>query len=283
MFVNKISNGINKNLSFKGYQHEINSVGQHSYRFNFPYDTNNQNVVFEFYRTQKDNNNFTGYNVVGNPIKTVNLKSEGVNVSFDDIPSISPDETIAYRVLVNGKSVADTGIYTGDRNSGNGYNLINRAGTTPMVQGQGVLVMPDIQHPGAFFYGFDSEKTGSIGYDKNRQITAENEVRTFSNKGGGNLAGLIYDIPTFKTYGIKKLFSTPIWGADNKSSHKYWNKNDMQISDEMGNIDNYELFVRSLYKNGMQYVDDLAITSFGLERENPSSNISETKTLERCD
>lgn len=263
MFVNKI-NGVQK-FSFKGYQHEINSVGKHSYQFYYPHDTQNQSVVFEFYRTEKDNKSPKGYKVVGNPIKTAQLKENSVSVSFDDITSISPNEAIAYRVLVNGKPVADTGLYTGDRGKNDGYNLINRSGTTPMVQGQSILAMPDIQHPGAYFCDFNSEKTGAIECDINKQRLSEQTVRTFSNKGGGNIAGYIYDIPFFKQYNIKTLFSTPIWGGDNRSSHKYWNKNDMQISDDMGNIDNYETFIRALYKNGMNYVDDFAVTSFGLE------------------
>ncbi|MCQ2755185.1 MAG: hypothetical protein MJ231_09125, partial [bacterium] len=65
--------------------------------------------------------------------------------------------------------------------------------------------------------------------------------------------------------GIKKLIMTPIWGNDNKSSHHYWNKNDMQIPDEIGSVENYESMIRKLFQNGMQYVDDFAVTSEGLE------------------
>lgn len=125
--------------------------------------------------------------------------------------------------------------------------------------------MPDIHRPGAYYGDFNSNNTGSINYDIKRQKDSENIIRTFSNQGGGTLAGIEYDIENFKNMGIKKIFMTPIWGADNLSSHHYWNKNDMQISESLGSIDNYETMLRKMYKNGMQYVDDIALTSEGLE------------------
>lgn len=125
--------------------------------------------------------------------------------------------------------------------------------------------MPDIHRPGAYYSDFNDIDTGRVKYNINKQRESENIIRTFSNQGGGTLAGIEYDIDNFKKLGIKKVFMTPIWGGDNVSSHHYWNKNDMQISESVGNIDNYETMLRKLYKSGMQYVDDIALTSEGLE------------------
>ena len=250
MFVNKINN-----ISFNGFQHSVGNAGEHLYKFNYPHD-NNQDVRIEFYRANSKQNE--------KPIKTIKL-SETNTVCFDEIPELKSGEAVKYKVFVNGRAVADTGYYTGDRGSGNGYNMIYRNGTNPLVQGQAILTVIDSHRPGASYADFASDKTGSIDYNIEKQKAAERVIRTFSNKGGGSLAGIQYDLPLLKSIGVKKVFMTPVWGGDNRSSSRYWNKNDMHISDELGNIDNYETFIRALFKNGMQYVDDFAVTSEGLE------------------
>ena len=251
MLVSRINNA-----SFKGYRHVVNSSGEHLYKFNYPHDETSENVKIEFYKPDAK--------VGDSPVKIIELKNAD-SVNFEEIPEFTKSDIIPYRIFVNGKHVVDSGFYTSDRMSGNGFNLVYKNSTCPMVQGQAILTMPDIHRPGAYYSDFNSNEPGSVKYDMQKQADSESIIRTFSNNGGGSLAGIEYDIEDLGKMGVKKVFMTPIWGGDNKSSHHYWNKNDMQISDSLGNIENYETMLRKLYKNGMQYVDDIAITSEGLE------------------
>ena len=73
------------------------------------------------------------------------------------------------------------------------------------------------------------------------------------------------DIPELKKRGVSVLFATPIVGSDNVTAHHYHNKNNMQISDDMGNIDNVRSFARTLFKYGIKFVNDGTLTSEGLE------------------
>lgn len=251
MLVNKISQ-----TSFNGYRHITNNAGIRVCKFNYPYDPESQEVRIEFYKSDaKDGDK---------PVTVINLRSSDI-INFDDIPELKFEQQAAYRVIVNGKHVIDSGYYTDRQNPEKSFNLINLNALNPKVQGQTILTMVDFHRPGAYYYDFNSENTGLIGYDVDRQRTSEEVIRTFSNSGGGSLAGIESDIEMLKEMGVKKIFMTPIWGYDNKSAHHYWNKNDMQIPDSVGSIENYETMLRKLYKNGMQYVDDFAVTSYGLE------------------
>ena len=73
-------------------------------------------------------------------------------------------------------------------------------------------------------------------FDKKEQLEKEGIPRTFSNKSGGNLAGVESNIDYLASLGYKIQPANPIAGGDNKSSHHYWNKNNFQISDDIGNM-----------------------------------------------
>ena len=145
------------------------------------------------------------------------------------------------------------------------YSLVSRKGTTPMVQGAAYLAMPDSFMPGAMYRGFSDANTGEIYVDKDYQKKTEGIIKTFSNSYNGSIAGLQEGIPHLKKQGYKVLFSTPIANGDDVSAHSYWNKNNMQIASKMGNTENFNSFMKDLYKNGMKYVYDGTFTSEGLE------------------
>ena len=107
--------------------------------------------------------------------------------------------------------------------------------------------------------------TGEIYFDKEFQLENENVPRTFSNKSGGNLAGVESNIDYLASLGYKIQPANPIAGGDNKSSHHYWNKNNFQISDDVGNMENFNSYARKLFQKGMVYVYDGTYTSEGLE------------------
>lgn len=145
------------------------------------------------------------------------------------------------------------------------YTLVSRKGTTPKIQGASYLAMPDAFKPGSKYRGFDEAGTGEIYYDKEHQKNMEDVIKTFSNRFGGNMAGLEDEIANLRKAGYRILFTNPIANGDDVAAHSYWNKNNMQIASTMGTTENFASLFRELYKNGMKYVYDGTFTSEGLE------------------
>ena len=145
------------------------------------------------------------------------------------------------------------------------YTLVTQNGTTPMVQGPGYLAMPDTLAPGWRYKGFDEEGSGELIYDADYQKKMEGMVKTVSNMYGGSIAGLEAKVPHLKEIGIKKFFTTPLANGDNRTSHGYYNKNNMQVQDNMGTSENYDSLMKTEFKNGMSHVFDATLTSEGIE------------------
>lgn len=145
------------------------------------------------------------------------------------------------------------------------YTLVTQKGTTPLTQGLGYLAMPDTFMPGMRYKGFNEEGTGELLYDANYQKKMEGMVKTVSNMYGGNIAGLEAFVPELKKLGVKKFFTTPLANGDNRTSHGYYNKNNMQVPENMGNSENYDSLMKAEFKNGMSHVFDATLTSEGIE------------------
>ena len=304
MFVNKI-NGVS-NIGFKAYQHVKNNVGETIMRFNYPYDSDNENCEVQIYNAIPTDK--YDYKLSEKPIAVINLKPEGVDVNLQDITNLDKDAPFAYKVVRKDKTTgkviwegADTGIkiklqngeyvnrtyvhnkgvfeqkdgsgnvtnvyedFVGDPISNYTHTLVSRKGTTPMVQGSGYLITPDSLMPGAKYKGFDDARTGEIYYDKEYQKEMEGVIKNFSNVYGGSIAGAEKIIPELKKAGYTYVFSTPMANGSKGWSLGYWNKNNMQVSPNMGNTENFASYFRELYKNGMKYVYDGTFTSEGLE------------------
>lgn len=279
MLVNKINPSLNK-TNFKGFEHEKNIHGTTTQNFYFPFDYKNREAFIEFYRVKKDNNFFGGYSIDRDfaPVK-VELNREangGTPIDLREVLKINEDTPFAYRVLVQHEAPqADSGMQITEtvKKDGNQWNetftLVTRHGTTPMSRnGLGYLTMVDTHLPGAYYYGFNSDKTGEINYDKDLQLEKEKIKRNSTNKIGGTLAGIEYDLDNLRKKGITTLYVTPIAGSDDVFYHRYTNKNNFQIADEVGNVDNFASFARKLFKNGMTYVFDGTFTSEGSEGVN---------------
>lgn len=299
MFIKKIINL--PNVGFKAYQHKKNDVGESIMRFNYPYDSDKENCEIHIYRATLTDS--YDYKLSDSPIAVVNLKPEGVDVDIQEITNLDKEAPFAYKVVRKDKSTgniiwegADTGVkikqqngiyinrtqvhdvapietkdgtktldYVGDPISNYTHTLVSRRGTTPTVQGAGYLVTPDSFMPGAMYRGFTEENTGEIYYDKDYQKKMEGVIKNFSNIYGGNLAGLQKMIPYLKKNGYRYMFSTPIANGSNGWALGYWNKNNMQVSPNMGNTENFASFIRDMYANGMKFVFDGTFTSGGLE------------------
>lgn len=263
MFVNKIGVG-SSSKAFKGYQHEINSVGTEVMRFNYPHNYKNENegCFVEVFKVRKNPKAYAGYEVIdrANPIYTFKIEEQGTVVDIENVANLDPEEAFAYRIRLGKDNYRpDSGVVIHE-----GYTLVTRDGTTPLVQGSAYITMKDSHYPGVKREGFNSEKPGKIYFDIKAQKEAEDTARTYSNKFGGSLAGLIYDLPKLRDIGYKTIVTTPIAGGDDVSYHGYWNKNNMQIAGS-DDIDSFTMFVEKLFQNGLKFVFDGTFTSEGLE------------------
>lgn len=113
MFINKI-NGISQ-LGFKGYQHVKNDNGESVFKFNYPYDSEKEVCTIEIYKAVP--NEKYNYQISENPIKTIELKPQGVDVNLNNIPELDRNDAFAYKVIRRNKvtgevlySGADTGV-----------------------------------------------------------------------------------------------------------------------------------------------------------------------------
>lgn len=282
MFIDKITSFTN--TGFKGYQHGTNRVGDEIMRFNFPYNYQEEDCEIQFFKVIPQPN--CEYRLIQTPIASAKLQEGGVDINIQNITNLDKNEPFAYRFVkkdkITGKIIGeyhDTGVLLGVKNGEtkirknppNGeiidypqYTLVTRHGTTPVVQGAGYLVYPDSQRVGVRYATFDEPNTGEIIVDKKAQKEMEGVKRSFSDKTGGNIAGLEYNLDYLAgRYNVQP--ANPIAGADNKSGHHYWNKNNFQIADDMGNIDNFNSYTRKLFQKGIVYVYDGTFTSEGLE------------------
>lgn len=302
MFVNKINSV--QNIEFKGYQHVKNDLGETVMRFNFPFNSEKENCeiqIFSAAPTENYNYKLSAAPIATIPLKPegVDVNLQDITNLDKDAPfayKVVRKDKSTGKVVWEG---ADTGVKVKEQNGeyvfrvmnnqsvkdvkdkeGNviGYaedfndsidnfthTLVSRKGTTPIVQGAGYLITPDSLMPGAMYRGFTEENTGEIYYDKDFQNKMEGVIKNFSNIYGGSIAGAQKAIPYLKENGYKYMFSTPIANGSKGWSLGYWNKNNMQVSPNMGNTENFASFFRDLYTNGMKYVYDGTFTSEGLE------------------
>lgn len=302
MFVNKINSV--SNVGFKGYQHVKNNVGETIMKFYYPYDYENEDCEIQIYKvyptdkfnykvvenpiakfnlkpdgvdidlqsiTNLDRDEAFAYNIVRKDKKTGNVIWKGADTGLkmkeqngEFVFRSDGDRHVEEVKDKDGKVIGYREVFN-DPESEYKYNLVSRRGTTPMVQGSGYLIAPDSFMPGAMYRGFHDENTGEIYYDKDVQKKKEGIIKSFSNILGGNIAGAQKAIPYLKKNGYTYIFSNPMANGSGGWSLGYWNKNNMQVSPNMGNIDNFGSYFEDLYKNGMIYVYDATLTSEGLE------------------
>lgn len=264
MFINKIGTSNKNHQVFKGYQHEVDNVGRQVMRFNYPYNFEQDHCQVEFYNVKPNPQRASGFEVIKDKkVGVYDLTENGVRVNLEDMKDLKTDTAFAYKITKHGdQTLDDTGIPE------DLCTIVSTRGTTPMVQGPGILSMPDSHRPGAYY----EKETGEVKYDLERQKASEGIIRNFANAMGGSLAGYEYELDALKSESGHKVlkdtkifFSTPIAGGDNRSAFRYWNKNNMQIDPAMGSAENYANFIKKMFQHGKIYVDDGTFTSEGLE------------------
>ncbi len=263
-----------KTPNFTGFNHKKSETGASEFEFNFPHDSNKYDCYLEVFSVKKDKNaNYNVNKMLTNTdlgVNSVKLNNSGVKIdmgyAYDEL---SNKEPFAYRYKLvdkrdNSKSFyqVDAGSVIDYSKNGNfdKFNLVMQDGTQVSKGGSMTLAIPD-----SYAVGWVYDEKGKPALNKNIQEKAKYATRTFSNKMGGTLAGIEANVDKLKKAGYTRIVSTPIFTDDSLSSHSYWNKNCMQMSNSIGNIDNYASLQKKLFKNGINFVSDGAFVNEGLE------------------
>ena len=294
MFISKINSVSSNRIGFKSTHTRINDVGEDVKGFNYLYDykDGNEKCEIQIFKVKRlDNYNYKIDTT--KPIKTIYLTPNGAEVNLLQDTNLDKDEAFVYKVVrkdKNGNVIwegADTGVKMKEISDGvygfrvsDGkasdseysdsidnykYTLVTQKGTTPMIQGPGVLMMPDTFIPGARYKDFSEDGTGEVIYDPEQQRKIEGMVKTTTNMYGGSIAGIEMAIPELHKYGIKKIPTTPIGNGDNRTSHGYYNKMNKQVQSNLGTSENFDSLMKTSFRYGMNPMYDATLTSQGIE------------------
>ena len=268
----------NNNPSFQGFTPKKDNLGKRVYEFNYPYDSKKYDCYLEVCSVETDD--YGNYYVVEglennlSDDKYLKLPPEGKKINLSDAFDLRDKEPFAYHYVLVPKGSdrsdpnvqptykIDAGDYIDSRTPQCGheiYNIVTGANPITYNGGSMKLLMPDFYNP-LWTYDNSGKIVKNNNYDNLLHIS-----KTFSNKIGGNLAGIEKDVRDGKFDGYARIISTPLFTDDSLSSHAYWNKNCMQIAQSLGNINNYTSLQIEMFKKGINFVSDGAYVNEGLE------------------
>ncbi len=92
-------------------------------------------------------------------------------------------------------------------------------------------------------------------------------VRNHFNKAGGNIQGIIEKLKEKNSEldPYEMIIFTPLFGADDISSHGYWTMNPYQIASTKGTLEDFKELQNTMFDKGKTYVADGAFTSLSIE------------------
>lgn len=271
------ANYINRAMAFKGYKPTKNDEGYRTGEFSYPFDSAETDCYLEIAVVDRDK--YGNYYLTGDKYTDLLNNSEdgrklypGKNkVNIHAEFGVMEDEPFAYHYkLVNKRSGSierygvDAGALLDDRNDThdltdeNVYNLhipasdVSRGGSM-------LLAIPDSLDP-KWVYDADNDIIRNENYEDLRH-----NIRLFSNKMGGSLAGLEKRLAQGDMDAYDRIVSLPLFTDDSRTHHAYWNKNCMQMALSLGNINNYTSLTKSLFAKGKSLVSDGAFVNEGLE------------------
>ncbi len=272
-------NSINVNLPkvfFRGYAPVKDNYGYRGYEFNYPFDEDQFDCYLEMFEVEKDKN---GNYVVGDIIPNfesgnneLKLKAGKNVVDIGSNYFITDESPFAYHYKLVRKSggdplyAVDAGNIIDNRAKGahEVYNYVTRSGSNLTHGGSMKLIVPDNYRVGEI-YNKELFTKNNILHDETLLKKAKYSYKHFSNKIGGTLAGIEKSLDDGSLDGYSSIVSLPIFTDDSRSSHAYWNKNNMQIAQSLGNINNYASLQRKMFAKGMTFVSDGSFVNEGLE------------------
>lgn len=275
---------INNNVQFEGYKPVKSDTGNREFEFNYVYNEDKQDCYLEIFALDKDadgNWYVTGKKDQYDNIKPLkNTKNEAevllekgkaTRINLAREYGIRPDQPFAYhyKLVPAGQKNAipeykiDPGNIINEAASSHKaheiYNFVTDRLSTSTKSGSMKLIVPDFNNV-------------SWVYDENNKIVpnkniehARKTAKNTANKIGGSLAGIEKDLEEGKLDNFTRIITTPLFTDDSLSAHAYWNKNNFQMAQSLGNINNYASLQRKLFAKGINLVSDGAYVNEGLE------------------
>lgn len=263
MIINNIQTNVKK-VNFKGMEQVKTQTGNQAFDFYLPYDASKYtSASIEFVQLKKDGTDF----VVDSEPEAYPLDKDG-RISVNPSRIAMEDQPFAYRFKLtdkDGKSVyhTDSGLRTEhqDKASSSAKYVVVLRDRAPVTNpgGQIIHLMPDSHNP-----GFEFNKDGVIVENKAALDKALNAKRNHFNQYGGNIAGIIQDIPRMAENGYDFVLATPIFGGDETSSHGYWTTNPFQMTQKNGTLGDFKKLNVELFKKGMSLIADGAFVNEGM-------------------
>lgn len=274
----------NNNVQFEGYKPIKSNTGSREFEFNYVYDEDKKDCYLEIFLLDKDADGnwfVTGKkDPYGNIKPLENTKHEAevllekgkaTKINLAQEYGIRPDQPFAYhyKLVPKGQKNGtpeykiDPGNIINDKASSNRaheiYNFVTDKLSTSTKAGAMKLIVPDFNNV-------------SWVYDENNKIVPNKDIerakktnKNTANKIGGSLAGIEKDLDNGKLDNFTRIITTPLFTDDSLSAHAYWNKNNFQMAQSLGNINNYASLQRKLFAKGINLVSDGAYVNEGLE------------------
>ncbi|MFI3301161.1 MAG: hypothetical protein R3Y28_07050 [Candidatus Gastranaerophilales bacterium] len=279
---NKINNKANK-TNFEGYKPVKSDYGYVEYEFNYPYDENKYDCYLEVFDLKKDKR--TEYYDINTLLtstdklddkdsqeKGIQLRSGKNPINLTNTFGLNEGTPFAYHYKLYPKNNRNNPIFrvdTGnviDKTSQTGmgyeiYNVVNTNGSLVTKGGAMKHVLPDSYNANWVY----DEKNPTKIIENPDVDEAKNSIKNTANKIGGSLAGLEKDVEAGKFDNFSRILATPIFTDDSLSAHSYWNKNCMQTSQSLGNINNYSSLQKKMFAKDINFVSDGAFVNEGLE------------------
>ncbi len=266
-------------VTFQGFKSIKDDLGRKGYEFNFPFDENVYDCYLEIYEVGKDKRgNYFVTDILYNSETEdgqLKLKNGSNTVNLADEYFLPEDRPFAYHYKLVNKSnpkeeyfrvdagdVIDRTVNTGKNYEI--YNIVSQNGSNVARGGSMKLVIPDNYNVG-WEYNKKLFEDKYIVKNDSLMKKAMSSNKHFSNKMGGTLAGIEKAIDDGEFDGYSSIISLPIFTDDSLSSHAYWNKNCMQMSQSLGNINNYTSLQKKMFAKGLNFVSDGAFVNEGLE------------------
>ncbi len=279
MKINSITSEISKDINFKGIKKETDVSGKSQYTFYLPNVPADRKIQIELVPLEKVSDE---WQPIDNAQKmTLNFPKEGklvLDTANPEFKRFLSHKAFGYRYNLYDKNSGtlkqtfiDPGMYTNSLSNDSSkprYTIVLNDRPAIDRAGSMSLVMTDICN----IAEFEPKKENSpyrsfLNYDVKINQTKNDEAslvrRTHVNKMGGNLAGIAEKAPQLKQEGTTGVVGTP-FSKDTMSSHKYWTQNPMQVSPDIGTLNDFKRMQVELFKHGMNYYMDAALVNEGV-------------------
>jgi hypothetical protein len=267
-----------KKVSFGGYSTDKDAKGEKTYKFNYPADYSKYNVYLEVFSVKKKNGYENKFDIdstlkTSNGLDKVKIEKGGTELNLTRMYGLPAKAPFAYCYRIEPKDggEAKRAVDPGDlinystESKFDKFNIVYQNGSRTNKGGSMLLLIPDTYRPGFVIEDSSKSDDEAVVVNKDIENRAINSHRNFANKVGGTIGGIINKIPELAQTGYTRIVSLPLFTDDSLSSHGYWNKNAMQIVQSAGNLNDYAMLQRKMYKNNMNLVADGAFVNEGLE------------------